>query len=286
MHISILAKGLACAVAVQASLPEPACVFSNGPDCIQNDNFRIPTSAESAVMGRRVLAKGKFGTLATVFPEEASSQENRPPGMGGVPIGLMDYVADCEDTGNPTLLAIQIATSFKNIRAGSNLSLSMRWNPPYNPAKRIGFASALDFFVGFRWRRALAEPDPTPYSAANLPRFSLFGYAEWIAPGEAGKHAALRACFAEKHADAKYWMPGNRIHESGWMRLVVTHVYWIGGFGDRAYIGWIPVDEWRNVTDEQWSSIRLQGETEGWNEWDPPPTTGKAASASLMPLDL
>merc|ERR1719355_79959 len=42
-----------------------------------------------------------------------------------MPIGLMDYLADCEPTGNPTILAINIATSFKNVAAGSNISLSL-----------------------------------------------------------------------------------------------------------------------------------------------------------------
>ena len=41
----------------------------------------------------------------------------------------------------------------------------------------------------------------------------------------------------------------------------------IGGFGDRAYIGWIPVEEWKNVTRKEWEDIRLPGEKKGWKEW-------------------
>jgi hypothetical protein len=77
----------------------------------------------------------------------------------------------------------------------------------------------------------------------------------------------LGECFTNVHPDAKYWLPGNRIHHSEWVRLVVQEVYWIGGFGDRAYIGWIPVEEWRNVTKEEWEGIRLPGEKKGWKEW-------------------
>lgn len=51
------------------------------------------------------------------------------------------------------------------------------------------------------------------------------------------------------------------------MRLVVEEVYWIGGFGDRAYIGWIPKDEWNGVTKEEIESIRLPGEKKGWGGW-------------------
>lgn len=77
----------------------------------------------------------------------------------------------------------------------------------------------------------------------------------------------IGSCFVKTHKDAKYWLPGNSIHESEFVRLVVTAIYWIGGFGDRAYIGWIPVEEWKNVTKKEWESIRLPGEKKGWKEW-------------------
>lgn len=74
----------------------------------------------------------------------------------------------------------------------------------------------------------------------------------------------VSGCFEEKHPDARAWLPGNRIHESWWGRLAVEEVYWIGGFGDRAYIGWIPIDEWRSVTDGEVEECRLVGE-KGFN---------------------
>lgn len=167
--------------------------------------------------------------------------ENRPAGLGGSPIGLMDYYADCEpDTGNPTILAISIATSFKNVAAGSNITLSVRYHPQDG-----------------KW-----------HSAASLPRYSLIGHLEDI-DDSAVKKASLAACFVKTHPDAAAWLPGNRIHASNWVRLVVDEVYWIGGFGDRAYIGWIPVDEWKNVTDVEIENCRLPGEKSSWawKEW-------------------
>ncbi|OAQ68599.1 FMN-binding split barrel-related protein [Pochonia chlamydosporia 170] len=236
-------------------------------------SYKIPTSYESAVMGRRILALSKLGTLSTVFPQ-TSSHEIRPRGMEGQPIGLMDYVADCEDDGNPTILAIKIGTSFKNVRAGSNITLSMRWTPPYPPSKRMSFLSRLSAYLPFLSRdcpyNTASEhpeiPDTVPYSAANLPRFSLFGYLENIETDDDGAKK-LAVCYTSKHRDARFWLPGNHIHQSEWMRLVVTHVYWIGGFGDRAYIGWIPVDEWNKVTSDDWKAIELPGEKKGWDEW-------------------
>lgn len=44
-------------------------------------------------------------------------------------------------------------------------------------------------------------------------------------------------------------------------------IYWVGGFGDRAYIGWIDASDWNNVTEEEWEDVRLAGEKKGWKEW-------------------
>lgn len=238
-------------------------IFEN-PSLVASGGYDIPSTRQSAVLARRILSLTPLGTLATVFPAKAGSTEqhaaeHRPSGLAGMPIGLMDYIADCErpSAGNPTILAINIATSFKNVAAGSNISLSLRWTPPYPPRKRITLRSFLPW---------LASSESLPYSAANLPRFSLLGYLEKISAEEADD-SELRSCFTQTHPDAKYWLPGNRIHESEWVRLVIQQVYWIGGFGDRAYIGWIPVEEWRNVTQEDLEKARLPGEKKGWKEW-------------------
>lgn len=148
----------------------------------------------------------------------------------------MDYYADCEpETGNPIILAIDIATSFKNVAAGSNITLSLRWHPQ----------------------------DGHWHSAASLPRFSLIGHLEEIDDSGASS-AGLATCFVKSHPDAVAWLPGNRIHTSRWVRLVVDQIYWIGGFGDRAYIGWIPVEEWQNVTQTEIDNCKLPGEKSGW----------------------
>jgi hypothetical protein len=237
--------------AASALLPPSAqYIFSNPSPA--NHALKIPTSYESAIMARRILNLTPLGTLSTVFPSPHSSEtlEQRPSGLAGVPIGLMDYIADCEPGGNPTILAINIATSFKNVAAGSNISLSLQWTPPYPPKSRI---------------ESWSSKEAVPYSAANLPRFSLIGYLEKIQK-EQIEGLELGKCFTKSHPDAKYWLPGNSIHSSEWVRLVVQDLYWIGGFGDRAYIGWIPVDEWKNVTTEEWQDIRLPGEKKGWKE--------------------
>lgn len=280
-----LSRGLPLAACVCAcvaeALAEPQYIFSM-PEEPSASPYKIPTPYESAVQGRRILALTPLAVLSTVFPESSkppadysqdgvSTQETRPAGLAGVPIGLMDYIADCEDDGNPTILAINIATSFKNVAAGSNMSAALQWAPPYPPEKRI--RSVPCGIVG-RWLGSCRPDDeddedageegkePVPYSAANLPRFSLIGYLEKLPTT-----ASLTSCFVRAHPDAKYWLPGNRIHEAEFVRLVVQQVYWIGGFGDRAYIGWLSPEDWKNVTKEEWESVRLPGEKKGWKEW-------------------
>ncbi|KAJ6444089.1 FMN-binding split barrel-related protein [Purpureocillium lavendulum] len=274
---------VACLSGASCATKSPVALFDNSAE-----GSRIPTSYESAVMGRRILGLSKLATFSTVFPdpqshgsahqEGSNTLETRPSGLAGVPIGLMDYIADCEDDGNPTILAIKIGTSFKNARAGSNVTVSMRWTPPYPPSKRISLVSRLSAFIPFFARDCPYNtapehpelPDTVPYSAANLPRFSMIGYLENI-DADDSKAKDLAVCYTKKHRDARYWLPGNRIHTSEWMRLVVTSVYWVGGFGDRAYIGWIPIEQWQKVSREEWESIKLPGEKKGWSEWSVDP---------------
>lgn len=244
---------------------QPQHIFTN-PPIHHSSTSRIPTSYESAILARRILHLTPLATLSTNFPTSSSTTENRPSGLEGLPIGLTDYISDCESHGNPTILAISIATSFKNIAAGSNLSISIQWTPPYLPKSRI--ESSTTWLADLIFGQTNDDVEGAlPYSAANLPRFSLLGYLETI-PEEEVEAQGVKECFVAKHRDSRYWLPGNRIHHSEWTRMVVKQIYWVGGFGDRAYIGWIPVEEWRNVTEEEWRDVRLPGEKRGWKEWN------------------
>ena len=239
--------------------PQPQYLFSNPPEVAR---YKIPTIHESAIMARRIMHLSTLGSLVTTFPHpsssdsEASTLENRPSGMEGSPIGLMEYYADCESNGNPTLLAINIATPFKNYEAGSNISLSVRWWPK---ASNIYYSTAPEI--------------PTPHTPAALPRFSLHGYLEPFSTQDLWRKV-IPGCFLRAHPDSMLWQPGNDIsHESQYMRLVVEHVYWFGGFGDRARIGWLPLEEWQGVTEREIEECRLPGEEEEkkskswWREW-------------------
>jgi len=225
-----------------SAVPNLQHAFTN-PDTSSSSNYRIPTIHESATQARRVFNLSSIATLSTVFQSSLPlNLENRPDNLDGSSIALIDYYASCgSQPFNPTILAISIATSFKNARAGSNVTLSLRYHPPsdHPPAD-----------------------DVYTYSPMNLPRFSLIGHIEALSPSEI-ESDNVRSCFLRAHPDAEVWTPGNEIHQTWWARLVVEEIYWIGGFGDRAYIGWIPVDEWRGVTEQQVRNARLVGER-GW----------------------
>ncbi|KAL2042694.1 hypothetical protein N7G274_004453 [Stereocaulon virgatum] len=247
-------------LATTTALP-PQHIFTNPPP--SNKTYKIPTIHESAILARRILNLSSIATLSTVFPttqkaqaptthsqqapisQDPSALWSTPSDLSGAPIGLMDYYASCfPQASNPTILAISIATTFRNSYSGSNVTLSLRHHPPPG---------------------APPSDDIYTYSPANMPRFSLIGYIEEI-PIEEVMELGVWVCFLDRHPDAEAWFPGNEIHESRWVRLVVREVYWIGGFGDRAYIGWIPEHEWRGVKDEEIEKARLVGE-EGYEAY-------------------
>lgn len=198
----------------------------------------IPTRYESTVLARRMLAKLGTGVLTTSFPANISSPYI-PHSVATLPVGLPDYIASCEEpSGNPTILALTISTSTRNVYAGSNASLTLSW-----------------------WDEYTKLTGKQPWSTANLPRLSLIGYMVEI-PMKEAVEAGIPECFTGVHADAEWWLPGKTgaAHQGLWMRLVVEQVYWIGGFGDRAFIGWFEPAEWRNVTVKEWEGVRLPGE--------------------------
>lgn len=243
VHLHTLLPIFLVSFAAANTPPALQYIFSNPPSI---NGFRIPSVHDSAVLARRILHLSSIATLSTVFPAHETISENRPPNVDGSPIGLMDYYAACPPyQSDPTILAISIATAIKNAAAGSNVTLSLRYHAPPPSARP-------------------PAKDPYTYSAANLPRFSLIGRIEALSAVEVKAHN-IRECFLERHPDATPWTPGNDIHESYWARLVVEEIYWIGGFGDRAYIGWIPEGLWRKVSMQEVEAARLPGE-EGWKE--------------------
>ena len=91
----------------------------------------------------------------------------------------------------------------------------------------------------------------------------MIGNLEEISGEEVGEKG-IEQCFLASHRDSIAWLPGRKwaAHAGFWTRLVVQEAYWIGGFGDRNYIGWLDPEEWRKVKKEDWDKVRLPGEAQ------------------------
>lgn len=251
-------------IAGSAGLP------SIGKDNEAESTLRRPSWFDSVLMARRLLAKSSVGIASTVYQHsDSSSSANayhapQPAGLQGVSISLPEYIADCSEidssdddnnNGNPILLGLYVSTTFQNIARGSNISLSIDWWSHLKDTNPL--------YPGF------------PLSEAGLPRISLLGYVERLdLSSSTKKKEGLEECFFATHPDAKVWAPGNpdSPHSGFWARMVVTQVYWIGGFGDLQQIGWMNVTDWKGVgryeSDESigdgsgrgWEDVRLPGE--------------------------
>lgn len=226
---------------------------------------RIPTRYESAVLGRRLLALSTTGVISSIFPpNKPSSSPSQsqsepepsvdilaftppPASVASLSISLPDYLSDCDNpsTGNPTLLFLDPSTSSRNSRSHThtphhptNISLSLSW-----------------------WDSYPLLTGHLPWAPADLPRLSMIGYLEEVSLRDA-QDTGIVACYLRAHPDARLWLPGDEhaAHGGRWLRLRVQEVYWMGGFGDRHFIGWLDVGQWRGVTEEEWRAVRLPGE--------------------------
>ncbi|KAB8227861.1 uncharacterized protein BDW43DRAFT_235542 [Aspergillus alliaceus] len=222
-----------------------------------------PSWFTSTLMARRLLALSTTGVASTIFSDSFAENSHTPAAVAGQSISLKEYISDCDEAlpptsgnggdGNPTFLALHVATTFRNTAAGSNISVSIDWWDHLNETEPL--------FPGF------------PLSPAGLPRVTLFGYIEpFSTPMPEDTEAALRTCYLKAHPDAQVWLPGRRNspHASFWARMVVTQVYWIGGFGGFQQIGWMNVTEWKGIRRGEslpgigdgrgWQDVRLPGE--------------------------
>ena len=224
-------------------------IFPSSIDDDPEDIFTTPSRHYSTLLARRLLALSSTAILSTVFPQNISdipAYARTPTDVAGISIGLPEYIADCSDNGDVTIIALGVSTSTKNVKYADgdgtwsgNVSLSISWWDQYSRPENAGHE---------------------PWSMADLPRVSLLGYLEEI-PKHEVQEKEIEKCFVGKHRDARLWVPGSKsaAHLGVWARVVVQEVYWIGGFGGRNYIGWLDSTEWAGIKDE-WKKVRLRGE--------------------------
>lgn len=65
--------------------------------------------------------------------------------------------------------------------------------------------------------------------------------------------SGVRDCYLERHRDAEWWLPDDpdAPHTAYWARFDPHSVYFVGGFGDKHYIGAIPLHLYQQLPSSE-----------------------------------
>lgn len=170
------------------------------------------TVQEAAVDARHMLLQESEGTLLSVYQSGVAPS----PHLVGVPIGIMEYFADCSTDGSPTMLMLDIAPATRNYKAGSNLTLSLRDHAYDNPLQHG--------------------------------RMYMVGSLSEITDKKEARR--VEKCFLSRHPDAEIVAPGRDVHSSTFYTMNVDSLYYFGGFGNVSYIGFIPMELYKSAKIE------------------------------------
>ncbi|KDE07942.1 hypothetical protein, variant [Microbotryum lychnidis-dioicae p1A1 Lamole] len=166
------------------------------------------------------------GTLMSNYPHDFEVPELR-----GLPIGLQEYYSIYPGSdGDLLLLVMPISKIFRNAL------------PPNVPNMTMTVADLYGFGTG--------------NLAAGRMRIALFGTLELITDEE--ESAKCKKAYLEQHGDARGWAGEKGPHSSVWGRLRVEKVYAFDGFGDVAYIGWVPLEMYREATSKMRSEKQVK----------------------------
>ncbi|GAA5955506.1 hypothetical protein JCM8115_006773 [Rhodotorula mucilaginosa] len=191
------------------------------------------TLDEAAVHVRELVAYRAYntGVLMSQFPSDADVPT---PGLS---FGLQEYYAPYPDSnGDLLMLAMPIAAIYRNALPPNPPNLTITINDMY------GFGDG--------------------NLAAGRMRVALFGTIERV-EGEK-EIAKCREAYLQAHPDARGWVPPGGPHAAFYARFRVHKVYAFNGFGDVAYIGWVPLDLYRA------SGALMRSEKEVHRHWPVP----------------
>ncbi|KAI0630380.1 pyridoxamine 5'-phosphate oxidase-domain-containing protein [Trametes polyzona] len=148
--------------------------------------------------------------MATVYPGDHTT-------LAGEPFALQEYYASCHANGSLTLLFLPISRHSQNVLQ--------------SPAHAASITIASDPPAARRPRVALI---------GNVTVFPVLEHTPDL--------AAIQACYIAQHPDARWWLPGPREpHVAYWARFDPHTVYFVGGFGDEHYIGYVPLELYQNA---------------------------------------
>lgn len=142
----------------------------------------------------------------------------------GTPVSMPEYYVSSDmcdgisTNGNPILVLMNISSTLKNIEANGRLSMTIQGRRPH-------------------------------YPPMESPRANLFGTLKEIETTD-----ALKECYSLKHPDSVPWLPGGDsvVHDGSFYEFEVDEVYYIGGFGDQAYIGTIDGELYHSSKPLHW----------------------------------
>ncbi|CAH6719637.1 hypothetical protein CLIB1444_02S13124 [[Candida] jaroonii] len=193
---------------------------------ILSESDHVPGEIESASIARTLVFRESMVNVNTFKIVKKGEKSVK------VPVSSMEYYVDCDNDGDFYWLVVDIGSSYQNILHGSEYSFTLRVgdhpvNEEVNPEYPGGMST----------------------SPAGSPRINIQGKLEDVSFETKKEQLKLEQCFLNRHPDAKYWIPGkSQSHNSHWMKLKVEDIYFIGGFGDRAYIGPIDSGIYHSVT--------------------------------------
>ncbi|KDN50843.1 hypothetical protein K437DRAFT_233479 [Tilletiaria anomala UBC 951] len=206
------------------------------------------------------------GTFASKYPS------NHPvPELRDQVVASPDYFAPCFLNGDLLMLAMPVSQHWRNALTSPhrNATFSIGSNPdPSIPdprhVKSFHSRVAPNLLKGHKpphwdpsrpnWRRFMPSKN----------RMTLFGHivqvpslSSAISPVVSSQHDeahSLAQCFLSYHPDSAHWAPGSTEspHTAFWARFVVDRVYHVGGFGDEHFIGFIPLEKYREAVGAQY----------------------------------
>lgn len=212
--------GLGC---LTGAFPIEQAVFGSNDDI---STLKIPSEKEAALIARTLVNRESLTNVNTI-----RTTKNLDGSISQIPVSSMEYYVDCDNDGNPYWLVVDIGSPFQNIRHGSSYSLTIRaGDHPQEDQVDDEY------------------PGGIKLSPAGQPRINLFGELKNVTFTNPLDEIKLSACFIKRHPDAKFWLPSTiSPHSSHWTKFIVKEAYFVGGFGDRAYIGTISGDHYHDA---------------------------------------
>ncbi|KAH7929888.1 hypothetical protein BV22DRAFT_1056143 [Leucogyrophana mollusca] len=161
--------------------------------------------------------------MATVHPSDHPTMSNQP-------FSLQEYYASCHNNGSLTLLLMPISRHTQNIlrSPGHSASISVSSDRPAASRARVSLMGTVTVF----------------HDARGMP-----------------DREAIKLCYLAKHPDASWWLPDDdgAAHLSFWARFDPHDVYFVGGFGDQHYIGYIPLQIYQEALSAVAPDFSLAG---------------------------